>query len=73
MENLDSLITDNLDINSMRNKFEAITEIIKEYNDVCKVSETRVHSRFPVLHFKINGCKNFKRGWKIIADKSMDY
>ena len=44
-----------LNVNSLRNKFVAVEELIKNKIDVCLISETKVDESFPNQQFKING------------------
>ena len=46
-----------LNVNSLRNKFAAIEELIKNKIDVYLISETQVDESFRNQQFKINGYK----------------
>jgi len=53
--NLDRLIIGNLNINSIRNKFDQLTCLIRDNIDVLIITETKVDASFPVSQFKIDG------------------
>ena len=44
-----------LNINSLRNKFESLNELIKDTFDIFLVSESRLDSSFPDCQFSIPG------------------
>ena len=50
-----------LNVNSLKNKFVAVEELIKNKIDVFLISETKVDKLFPNQEFKINGYKMFRR------------
>ena len=52
---------DYLNVNSLRNKFVAVEELIKDKIDVCLTSESKVDEWFPNQQFKINGYKMYRR------------
>ena len=54
-------IIGHLNVNSLRNKFAAIDELIKNKIDICLISETKVDESFPNQQFKINGYKLFRK------------
>ena len=58
-ENYKNLIIGHLNINSIRNKFEMIAEIIKDF-DIFLISESKLDSTFPNAQFKITGFKIFR-------------
>ena len=53
--NVDKLIFGQLNINSFRNKFDKINELIKSFVDVFMISETRLDDSFPEGQFFIDG------------------
>ena len=55
------VIIGHLNVNSLRNKFVAVDELIKNQINVCLISETKVDESFPNQQFKINGCKMFRK------------
>ena len=55
LRNIDRLIIGNLNINSIRNKFDQLTLLIKNNIDVLVITETKVDASFPVSQFKIDG------------------
>ena len=44
-----------LNINSVRNKFEMLTSLIINEIDVFLLSETKIDEKFPLEHFLISG------------------
>ena len=55
LNNADRLIIDHLNINSLRNKFEMLREIVQDKLDILLVSETKVDPSFPLNQFAIKG------------------
>ena len=58
-ENYKNPIIGHLNINSIRNKFEMIAEIIKDF-DIFLRSESKLDSTFPNAQFKITGLNIFR-------------
>ena len=58
-ENYKNLIIGHLNINSVRNKFEMIAEIIRDF-DILLISESKLDSTFPNAQFKITSFKIFR-------------
>ena len=52
------LVIAHININSLRNKFELLTEKIKENVDMLLISETKIDENFPDSQFKIDGFSN---------------
>ena len=50
-ENYENLIIGHLNINSIKNKFEMIAKIIKDFN-IFLISESKLDSMFPNAKFK---------------------
>ena len=50
-----------LNVNSLRNKIEAVEELIRNNIDIFLFSETKLDETFPNQQFKIRGHKSFKR------------
>ena len=46
-KNSNRLIVAQLNINSIRNKFDSLIEIVKENVDILLISETKIDSSFP--------------------------
>ena len=55
IKNTNRLIIVNLNVNSFRNKFEMLEELIKEKIDIFLISETKLDSSFPSGQFVIKG------------------
>ena len=55
INHVDRLIVANLNINSIRNKFDNLSELIKDKVDILVVTETKVDDSFPASQFKIDG------------------
>ena len=54
-------IIDHLNVNSLRNKFTAVEELIKGKTDVCQISETKIEESFLSQRVEVNGCKTIRR------------
>ena len=54
-DNLDKLIVAHLNINSIRNKFDYLSEKIRGKKDILLVSETEIDDSFPQGQFVIDG------------------
>ena len=57
-KNKDKVILATLNINSIRNKFSSLTEIISQNIDVLVIQETKIDSSFPEGQFQLPGYKN---------------
>ena len=57
---LNTIIIDHLNINSMRNKFVLVENIIKAF-DIFLISESKLDCTFPLNQFYIAGFKQFRR------------
>ena len=49
------LVIAQLNINSLRNKFAWLSTMIKGYDDLLLISETKIDSSFPTAQFHIDG------------------
>ena len=49
------------DVNSLRNKFEAVEELVQNKIDICFLSEIKIDETFPTQQLMINGYKLFRR------------
>ena len=67
MENLKNIIIGQLNINSLRNKFYDLAELIKGKLDILVITETKLDSTFPEKQFFIPGYKKPFR-----ADRNKD-
>ena len=56
--NQNKLVIAHVNINSLRNKFELLTEKTKGNVDILLISETKIEESFPDSHFKIDGFSN---------------
>ena len=54
-KNIDRLIFAQLNINSLRNKFESLQHIINKNIDVLLISEAKIDSSFPSVQFHLEG------------------
>ena len=54
-DNLNKLIFAHLNINSIRNKFDSLADIIKDNIDILMISETKVDDSFPHGQFFLDG------------------
>ena len=55
LKNVDRLILAHLNINSIRNKFEALSSFVTDNIDILLISETKIDSSFPDGQFLIKG------------------
>ena len=63
LSNINKIIIGHLNINSLRNKFEMLTEIVKGAIDILIISETKLDESFPQPQFYIYGySKPFRLG-----------
>ena len=53
--NPNRLIIAQLNINSLRNKFDSLVETLHSNVDIILISETKIDSSFPTAQFKIEG------------------
>ena len=58
-KNPKNVIIGHLNVNSLRNKFAAVDELIKNKIDICLISDSKVDESFLNQQFKINGYKMF--------------
>ena len=61
-ENYENLIIGHLNIKSIRNKFEMVAEIIKDF-DIFLISESKLYSTFPNAQLRITGFRIFRNNW----------
>ena len=54
-KNIDGLLIGHLNVNSIRNKFHNLSDLIKGKIDLLLVSETKINASFPSNQFKIPG------------------
>ena len=54
-KNPNRLIIANLNINSLRNKFDLLVEILHSNVNILLISKTKTDSSFPTAQFKIEG------------------
>ena len=50
-----NIVIGHLNINSIRNKFESLKDLIGESIEILLISETKLDATFPEGQFKING------------------
>ena len=55
------MILGNLNVNSLRDKIEAVEELIRNNIDIFLFSETKLDEAFPNQQFKISGYEMFGR------------
>ena len=61
VKNMGRVIVANLNINSIRNKFEQLKYIVNENVDILVITETKIDDTFPVAQFIIRGyCKPYR-------------
>ena len=54
------LIIAQLNINSLRNKFDSLVEILHSNGDILLISETKIDSSFPTAQFKVEGYTTYR-------------
>ena len=57
-KNVDKIILGHLNINSIRNKFDLLVDMVKDKVDVLVISETKIDGTFPNEQFKAPGYSN---------------
>ena len=55
IKHVNKLIIAHLNINSLRNKFEFLFELIRDKIDILMISETKIDESFPLGQFGVNG------------------
>ena len=55
IKNVDKIIFGHLNINSVRNKFDVLMDLVKDRIDVLLISETKIDNTFPNAQFKAHG------------------
>ena len=55
LKNVNRIIIGHLNINSVRNKFEMVSDLIRGSIDIFLISETKIDSTFPTSQFKVYG------------------
>ena len=60
-QNPKNIVIDYLNVNSLRNKFEAVEELVQNKVHICFLSETKIEEAFPNQQLMINGYKLFRR------------
>ena len=58
MWNQNKLVTADININSLRNKFQLLTKKAKRDVGILLISETKIDESFPDSQFKIDGFRN---------------
>ena len=73
MKNANRLVLAQININSIRNKFESLIEIISDRIDILLISETKIDSSFPNAHFNIPGYATYRRDRNLYGGGLMLY
>ena len=55
------MVIGHLNVNSLRNKFAAVEELVQNKVDTCFLPETKIDETFPNQQFIINGYNLFRR------------
>ena len=55
IKHVNKIIIGHLNINSLRNKFEFLFEVIRGKVDILMISETKIDESFPLCQFRVNG------------------
>ena len=61
-KNPNRLIIAQLNINSLRYKFDSLVEILRSNVDILLISETKIDFSFPTVQFKIEGYTTYRLG-----------
>ena len=61
LSNPHKIILGHLNINSLRNKFESIADVIQGTFDIFLLSETKIDESFPDKQFHLNNYKIFRK------------
>ena len=61
LQNSKNMVIGHLNVNSLRNKFEAVEELDQNKIDICFLPETKIDETFPNQQFMINGYNLFRR------------
>ena len=61
LSNPHKIILGHLNINSLRNKFESIADVIQGTFDIFLLSETKIDESFPDKQFRLNNYKIFRK------------
>ena len=61
LQNPKNIVIGHLNVNSLRNKSEAVEELLQKKVDICFLSETKIDETFPNQQFMISGYKLFRR------------
>ena len=61
LSNPHKIILGHLNINSLRNKFELIADVIQGTFDIFLLSETKIDESFPDKQFRLNNYKIFRK------------
>ena len=59
-KNTNRLIIAQLNINSLRYKFDSLVKILRSNIGIPLISETKIDSSFPTAHFKIEGYTTYR-------------
>lgn len=59
-KNMDRLIIAHLNINSIRNKFEALKQLVNGKIDILVITESKIDSSFPLQQFRIEGYSQYR-------------
>ena len=55
IQNLNRIIVGHININSIRNKFEMLSTLVRDKVDILLISESKLNDTFPTSQFRING------------------
>ena len=58
--NIDRLIIAHLNINSIRNKFVALKQLVNGKVDILVITESKIDSSFPLQQFRIEGYSQYR-------------
>ena len=61
LKNSNRLVLAHININSLRNKFDSLLQIVNNNIDILLISETKIDSSFPTAQFNITGYTTYRR------------
>ena len=60
IKNVDKIVLGHININSIRNKFDVLVDLIRDKIDILLISETKIDNSFPTSQFVIQGYTPFR-------------
>ena len=67
LRNINKVITGNININSLPNKFEQLKEFVKKHIDIPVITETKLYNSFPTSQFLV---KSFAEPFRLDQNRN---